>query len=87
LAFEWVAPAEAPSDQELHKNGKRLAAIRKIGLGETYRLIYPSIYPNPPIEPLQAAKHRAECVALWSLPSSMPRQPASPFSGDPHGKI
>jgi len=73
-AFDWVALPEG--DWELYRGGRRVAAIRRVDPGKAYRLVHPSICPAPPIEPLQAAKHRAECVALWTLPTSMPRQPA-----------
>jgi hypothetical protein len=51
-------------------SGKCLAALREVEAGRSWRVVYPRMWPRPPVEPLLAAKHRAENAALWALPNA-----------------
>jgi hypothetical protein len=48
-------------------HGTLVACIRPEGDG--WRVAQPHMIPEPPIESLKAAKHRAESAALWALPA------------------
>jgi hypothetical protein len=60
-----------PSEHELRNaHGTLVACIRPEGDG--WWVAQPHMIPEPPIESLKAAQHRAESAALWALPARRP---------------